>query len=60
MAKYVCQVCGYTVEGERPAKCPQCGADGSKFDEVQGGARVWADEHRICLLYTSSHGERGF
>ena len=47
MAKYVCQVCGYTVEGERPAKCPQCGADGSKFDEVQGGARVWADEHRI-------------
>ena len=47
MAKYVCHVCGYTVEGERPAKCPQCGADGSKFDEVQGGARVWADEHRI-------------
>ena len=47
MVKYVCQVCGYTVEGERPAKCPQCGADGSKFDEVQSGARVWADEHKI-------------
>ncbi|MEA4853819.1 MAG: ferritin family protein [Christensenella sp.] len=47
MVKYVCQVCGYTVEGERPAKCPQCGADGSKFDEVQGGERVWADQHKI-------------
>ncbi len=47
MVKYVCQVCGYTVEGERPAKCPQCGADGSKFDEVKSGERVWADEHKI-------------
>ncbi|BDF59222.1 rubrerythrin [Christensenellaceae bacterium] len=46
MVKYVCQVCGYTVEGERPAKCPQCGADGSKFDEF-AGERVWADEHKI-------------
>ncbi len=47
--KYVCQVCGYTVEGERPAKCPQCGADGSKFDEVAGAARAWADEHKIGI-----------
>ena len=46
MVKYVCQVCGYTVEGERPAKCPQCGADGSKFDEFAGEC-VWADEHKI-------------
>ena len=23
---YVCQYCGYTVEGESPEKCPVCGA----------------------------------
>ncbi|MEG0785443.1 MAG: ferritin family protein, partial [Christensenella sp.] len=48
MVKYVCQVCGYTVEGERPAKCPQCGADGSKFDE-SAGERVWVAEHVIGI-----------
>jgi len=28
---YVCQVCGYTVEGEAPAKCPICGASREMF-----------------------------
>lgn len=28
---YVCQVCGYTVEGEAPEKCPICGAAKSAF-----------------------------
>jgi len=28
---YVCEVCGYTVEGEAPDKCPICGASGDKF-----------------------------
>ncbi|MEG0915245.1 MAG: ferritin family protein [Christensenellaceae bacterium] len=48
MVKYVCQVCGYTAEGERPAKCPQCGADGSRFDELTG-ERAWADQHKIGI-----------
>ena len=27
MAKFVCSVCGYTVEGEHaPDKCPMCGS----------------------------------
>lgn len=47
MKKWVCPVCGYVYEGEEPpAKCPQCGAAGSKFtlkEETAG----WADEHRI-------------
>ncbi len=28
---YVCEVCGYTVEGEVPARCPICGAPKEKF-----------------------------
>jgi rubrerythrin len=31
---YVCPVCGNTVEGEPPDKCPICGVPGSKFFEV--------------------------
>ncbi|MFC1918350.1 rubrerythrin family protein [Chloroflexota bacterium] len=32
---FVCQVCGYTVEGEAPDKCPVCGAPISKFKQVE-------------------------
>ena len=28
---YVCGVCGYTVEGATPEKCPVCGAPKAKF-----------------------------
>ena len=28
---YVCDVCGYTVEGEAPDRCPICGAPLNKF-----------------------------
>ncbi|MBS7252252.1 MAG: rubrerythrin family protein [Candidatus Freyarchaeota archaeon] len=27
----VCSICGYTVEGEAPSKCPICGAPKNKF-----------------------------
>jgi rubrerythrin len=30
----VCQVCGYTVEGVAPDKCPVCGAPQSRFKQV--------------------------
>jgi len=32
---YVCQICGNTVEGEAPDKCPVCGAPKSKFKAVE-------------------------
>ncbi|MCF7956548.1 MAG: rubrerythrin family protein [Phycisphaerae bacterium] len=32
---YVCSVCGNTVLGEAPEKCPVCGVPASKFDEVE-------------------------
>jgi rubrerythrin len=32
---YVCQVCGYTVEGEAPDKCPVCGALKKMFKPVE-------------------------
>ncbi len=32
---YVCQVCGYTVEGEAPDKCPVCGAAKKMFKAVE-------------------------
>jgi rubrerythrin len=31
---HVCQVCGYTVEGEAPDKCPVCGAAKKMFKAV--------------------------
>ena len=47
MKKWVCPVCGYVYEGDTPpAKCPQCGVDGSKFTE-QAGGKTWAAEHVV-------------
>jgi len=31
---YVCEVCGNTVEGEAPDKCPICNAPKDKFKEI--------------------------
>jgi rubrerythrin len=31
---YVCQVCGNTVEGEAPERCPICGAPRSQFKKI--------------------------
>ena len=31
---YVCQVCGNTVEGEAPDKCPICGAAKASFKKI--------------------------
>lgn len=44
MAKWVCSVCGYTVEGEKPAVCPQCKA--TKFTQA-GDMTSWACEHKV-------------
>jgi len=30
---FICPVCGYTVVGEAPEKCPICGAPKSAFHE---------------------------
>ena len=32
---FVCQVCGNTVAGEAPEKCPICGTPASKFKRVE-------------------------
>jgi rubrerythrin len=32
---YVCQVCGNTVEGEAPDKCPICGASKKMFKPIE-------------------------
>jgi len=32
---HVCQVCGYTAEGEPPDKCPVCGALKKSFKKVE-------------------------
>lgn len=48
MTKFVCTICGYTVEAtEAPEKCPICGADRDKFQVVDESEKTWADEHRI-------------
>ncbi len=48
MKKFVCPVCGYVYEGDTPpAKCPQCGVDGSKFIEKKEETMSWATEHVI-------------
>lgn len=50
MAKeWICTVCGYVAEGENPpAKCPQCGAHASKFEELDKTALLqFVTEHKI-------------
>lgn len=32
---YVCQVCGFTMEGEAPDKCPVCGAPKERFKKIE-------------------------
>ena len=32
---YVCPLCGNTVEGNAPDKCPICGTPGSKFKKIE-------------------------
>lgn len=32
---YICIVCGYTVAGEPPDKCPVCGAGKERFEEIE-------------------------
>lgn len=52
MKKWVCPVCGYVYYGENPPeKCPQCGAEGSKFtlQENNDTKRAWADEHKVGI-----------
>ena len=49
MAKYVCSVCGYTVEGEAPEKCPVCGAVKEVFVKMEDGNKNYADEHRVGI-----------
>ncbi len=55
MAKFVCSVCGYTVEADAPpAKCPLCGAGAEKFNKMEENAagcsdcaKAFADGHKI-------------
>ncbi len=48
MTKYVCSVCGYSVEGRAPDKCPQCGAAKEKFNEAGSSEGfTWVDGHVI-------------
>ena len=46
---FICKVCGYVYKGENPpAQCPQCKADGSKFEEkAADGPVVYATVHSI-------------
>ncbi|MCR4615217.1 MAG: NADH peroxidase [Clostridiales bacterium] len=54
MKKFVCPVCGYVYEGdEAPAKCPQCGVDGSKFTVKEEGM-TWAAEHVLGVAKGAS------
>ena len=49
MKKFVCPICGYTVEAESLPDdfvCPQCGAAGSKF-RVEEGAAGFVTEHHV-------------
>ncbi len=48
MSKFVCSVCGYTVEGDKaPEKCPMCGVSADKFNKVEEGGLNWVTEHVI-------------
>ncbi|MDA3885525.1 MAG: NADH peroxidase [Candidatus Delongbacteria bacterium] len=49
MKTWICSVCGYIHEGEKPPeKCPQCQAPAEKFNEKQDDMG-WAAEHVIAV-----------
>lgn len=49
MKKFVCSVCGYVYEGEKPPEiCPLCKAPAEKFVE-QAGEATWAAEHVVGI-----------
>jgi rubrerythrin len=49
MKKFVCTVCGYVYEGDKPPEvCPQCKAPASKFKE-QGAETAYAAEHVLGI-----------
>lgn len=49
MAKWVCSVCGYTVESDKaPDMCPVCKAGAEKFVK-QEGELSWAAEHVVGI-----------
>jgi rubrerythrin len=46
--KWVCQVCGFVYEGDKPPEaCPQCKAPASKFTQQSGGGQAFAAEHVV-------------
>ena len=47
MAKFVCSVCGYTVEGEAPERCPVCGAVREVFTMMEEGEKKYTTEHVV-------------
>ena len=47
MAKFVCSVCGYTVEGEAPERCPVCGAVREVFTKMEEGEKKYTTEHIV-------------
>jgi rubrerythrin len=47
MKKFVCTICGYVYQGDKPPeKCPQCAAPASKFIEQSSGVS-YAAEHVV-------------
>ena len=47
--KYVCQVCGYVHEGDKPPeRCPVCNAPTEKFT-AQTSGESWATEHVVGI-----------
>ena len=52
MAKFVCPVCGYTLEADSiPAGfvCPQCKVPGEKFNRLDEQELTWAAEHVVGI-----------
>jgi rubrerythrin len=49
MSKFVCSVCGYSVEAEHaPEKCPLCGVPAEKFNKLdESKGLTWVTEHVV-------------
>ncbi len=48
--KFVCTVCGYTVEADKaPEKCPVCGVTSDKFKQVDENNKTYATEHVVGI-----------
>src|SRR3989344_4499317 len=58
--KWMCNVCGYISEGEKPPKeCPQCSSSSKEFDILKEKKKLTYDGRKLDVLLINGSSHRG-